>query len=176
MRAVSLIPVKAALVVMAATIPLAACSSGSGTSGPATASASGPATASTSGPASSPAAPATATQSGSALCANIAAVRTAVTQLTHVKLSKDTVTTMAAAAGNVVTALNNLSRQSNGQFSAQIGDLRSAVDTLQASVKALAAGHGSVTEAVSALRAVTEKSESLVTAASGSCPSPTPSG
>lgn len=149
-----------ALAVGVALLATACTSTGTSAAG----GASGSAAASSSAPAAS------GSQVGSALCADVAAVRASVVKLTQVKLSQVTASTLTADVGDVTTNLTNLSNTANGQWSTQTAALKSAAASLQSSLQGVNTGSGSVVKAVATLGEVLASAESLLTTAHSSCP------
>ena len=126
---------------------------------------------------SSTAAAASGSQASSAVCADVAAVHASVSKLTDVKLSTATVSVLTSDADNLAAKLTSLANVASGPLSTPVTVLKSDLTALQAKLKAVGGGTGSVTSAVSALGNVLEAGDNIVSAAAASCPSasPTPS-
>src|SRR5215471_6057042 len=108
---------------------LLAAACGSGSSSPAVGAPSSPAAASPS--ASAPSA---------AVCADVAALRTALDKLTHVQVQgQGAVEEIKTDLANVKTATTNLANQAGGQWHAQTSSLKSALTSLETAVKQVTA-------------------------------------
>ena len=153
-----------AAVVCGAALLTAAC--GSGSSGPAASAPSSPASASPS--VSAPSA---------AVCADVAALRTALDKLTHVQAGAGTgaVNEIKADLANIKTAATNLANLAGGQWHAQTSALKSALTRLEAAVKQVTANPSSaaVTSVVTALGQVSTATEQLFAAVGNRCSSGT---
>ena len=117
----------------------------------------------------------------SALCEDVAALRGSLQRLTSIKVSANTVTELKTGAQDVQSNLSSLSSAAGSQWSAQVGNLKSALTKLQTSVSTLATERNasSVSGVATAIAAVPIAGRQLLTAASARCPSasasPTPS-
>lgn len=142
----------------AAIAGIAAITCACGSSGPATGS-----TTTTSPPSSTAAA-------SSALCEDVAALRTSVANLTDISVSRGAASKLAADAKEVQAKLTSLAHAAGTQWSAQIGTLTSALSSLQTAITGLGSG-GSITSVVSALGKVRTASSDLLATAGTRCPS-----
>jgi hypothetical protein len=140
---------------------LAGCSSGSATSG---SSPSAAASATSSSAAASPA--------GSTLCADAAALRTALDQLRHVNVQPGAVSEITSDVSNVRTALATLVNNAHGRWQAQTSALSAALNTLGTAISSLRASPGvsTVSGAVSALGQVNTAGQNLLAAVNTDCP------
>jgi len=140
-----------------------ACGSGSSTAASAPSS-SAPASASAS---------ASASPASSALCADAAALRTALAKLTQVKAGKGAVNEIKADLAGVETAATSLASEAKGQFRAQTSSLKSALTSLGTAVQKLAASPSAsaVASVATALGQVTSAAEHLFAAVGKRCPS-----
>ena len=109
----------------------------------------------------------------SALCEDVAALRGSLQRLTDIKVSANTVTELKTGAQDVQSNLSSLSSAAGSQWSEQIGNLKSALTKLQASVSTLATERNasSLSGVVTAIAAVPNAGRQLLTAASARCPS-----
>jgi hypothetical protein len=109
----------------------------------------------------------------SALCEDVVALRGSLDRLTSIKVSANTVTELRTAVQDVQSNLSSLSSAAGSQWSEQIGNLKSALTKLQASVSTLATERNasSVSGVVTAIAAVPSAGRQLLTAASSRCPS-----
>jgi hypothetical protein len=141
---------------------LAGCGSGS------TSSSSSPSAA-----ASATSSSAAASPSGSALCANAAALRSSLDQLRHISVQAGAVSQITANLNNVKAALTTLVTSAHGQFQAQTSALSAALDTLKTAVSSLGASPGvsTVSGVVSALGKVNTAAQNLLAAVNTDCPS-----
>jgi hypothetical protein len=143
---------------------LAGCGSGSTSSSSSpSAAASAPATSSS----------AAASPSGSALCADAAALRSSLDQLRHVSVQPGAVSQITANLNNVKAALTTLVTNAHGRFQAQTSALSAALDTLKTAVSSLGASPGvsTVSGVVSALGQVNTAAQNLLAAVNTDCPS-----
>jgi hypothetical protein len=136
----------------------------------------------TSGSSPSAAAPATspsaaASPSGSALCADVAALRASLDQLRRVSVQPGAVTEITSDLNNVRAALTTLVNDAHGQWQAQTSALSAALNTLKTAVSSLGASPGvsTISGVVSALGQVATAGQSLLAAANKDCPSASPS-
>lgn len=147
----------------------AACGSGGSSPGsPASAGSPPPGTAAPS--ASSPA-------STSALCEEVDALRGSLQKLTSIRPSLGTVNELRTALQDVQSKLSSLGGAASTQWSAQIGNLNSALTKLQSAVSTLAAERNasSVSGVITATGSVAVAARQFLAAASSSCPSPSAS-
>jgi hypothetical protein len=156
---------KITAVALGAGLLTAACSSSSTTTPPPS---SPPATSA----AASPAATANA-----ALCADADALRTSLRNLTHISVGKDSADQIKSGIANVKKTLTGFTTQAKGEYQAQTGALKSALDKLQTAASSLKSNPGvsTVADTVSALTGVATAAGSLLTAVGAKCPSASPS-
>jgi hypothetical protein len=143
----------------------AGCGQGSSTS-----SASAPATSAASTPAASPAAT-------SVLCADAAALRTSLSNLTHLNVGAGTVSEIKTNLTDVQSNLATFINDAKGEYQAQTAALKSATDKLEVAVKSLTtkpsvSALGSVT---TALGDVNTAAQSLLAAVNTHCLAASPS-
>ena len=138
---------------------------GCGSSGTSSSAPSSPAAAPT---ASSPAAT-------PAVCQDVDALRTSLTNLTHITVGKGAVDELKADVSDVQAKLTALKDQVGTEWSAQISLLQSSLSTLHTAVTGLGNGSSSVANVVTALGGVTAATQSLLAAAATRCPSASPS-
>ena len=133
-----------------------------------------------SSPASSPSAaasatssPATAAPSGSALCADAAALRSSLDQLRHVSVQPGAVSQITTNLNAVKAALTTLVTNAHGQFQTQTSALSAALDTLTTAVSSLGSSPGvsTVSGVVSGLGQVNTAAQNLLAAVNTDCPS-----
>ena len=148
---------------LAAGLLLAACSSS--TSSPS----SNPSPSAT--PAATAAAAAPAPSPTSAVCQAAAGLRASVDTLTHVKIGKGTADEIKSDLANVETAFTTLTTALHGEFNAQTGAVRSALDTLKTAVSNLTAhpSTSTVKAVVTALGGVATAASSLLAALAPQC-------
>ena len=141
---------------------LAGCGSGS------TSSSSSPSAA-----ASATSSSAAASPSGSALCADAAALRSSLDQLRRVNVQAGAVSQITANLNDVKAALTKLVNDARGQFQTQTSALSAALDTLKTAVSSLGASPGvsTVSGVVSALGQVNTAAQNLLAAVNTDCPS-----
>ena len=141
---------------------LAGCGSGS------TSSSSSPSAA-----ASATSSYAAASPSGSALCADAAALRSSLDQLRRVNVQAGAVSQITANLNDVKAALTKLVNDARGQFQTQTSALSAALDTLKTAVSSLGASPGvsTVSGVVSALGQVNTAAQNLLAAVNTDCPS-----
>jgi len=121
---------------------------------------------------SPPAATLPAANPASPLCQDVAALRTSLKTLTHVKIGRGTVDEIKSDIADVQAKLSALVATAKGEWQAQTSALQSALDKLKTAVSDLKA-HPSVSMvsgAVSAVRGVSAAGGSLLTAAGSQCP------
>jgi hypothetical protein len=143
---------------------LAGCGSGSTSSSSSpSAAASAPATSSS----------AAASPSGSALCADAAALRSSLDQLRRVNVQPGAVSQITANVNDVKAALATLVTNAHGRFQSQTSALSAALDTLKTAVSSLGASPGvsTVSGVVSALGQVNTAAQNLLAAVNTDCPS-----
>lgn len=143
-----------------------------GSSGSSAGSASSPAPASsTSASSSAPATASSGTTANAEVCQDVAALRTSLSRLSQVTVSRGAASKLAADVKDVQAKVSTLVRNAGTRWSTQIGALTSALSTLQTAVTGLANG-GSLSSVVSALRGVRSAAQNLLAAAGAQCPSP----
>jgi hypothetical protein len=148
---------------------LALLTAGCGSSGSSSASATAPpATASTTASASAP---------DAVVCADAAALRTALSQLVHVNVGQGAASQIMTSLNNVRTALTAFISDAHGQYQPQTSALNSALSNLGTSVSNLASNPGASTVAgvVAALGRVGTAGQNLLSAVSAGCPTASPS-
>ena len=154
-------PLGLAAVACGVVLLMAAC--GSGGSSPAATAPSSPAVASPS--VSAPSA---------AVCADTAALRTALDKLTHVQAQgTGAVAEIKADLANVKAATTKLANQAGNQWQAQTSSLKSALTSLETAVKQVTANPSAtaVTSVVTAIGEVTTATQHLFAAVGNRCPS-----
>ena len=109
------------------------------------------------------------------ICQDVAALRTSLTNLTHVKVGSGASDALTANLKDVQAKLTTLGNDASGQYNAQISGLKTSLSALQKSVTGLSNGTSSVTNVVTALGGVKNSAQDLFTAAGQRCPSPSPS-
>ena len=116
---------------------------------------------------------ATAPAATSALCGDVVALRGSLQRLTSIKVGANTVTELRTAVQDVQSNLSSLSSAARSQWTEQIGNVKSALTKLQASVSTLATERNasSVSGVVTAIAAVTIAGRQVLTAAGAGCPS-----
>ncbi len=114
--------------------------------------------------------PSSTAAASSALCKDVAALRTSVANLTDISVSRGAASKLAADAKDVKAKLTSLAHAAGTQWSAQIGALTSALSSLQTAITGLGSG-GSITSVVSALGKVRTASSDLLATAGTRCPS-----
>jgi hypothetical protein len=121
--------------------------------------------------------PAAASPSSSVLCADVAALRTALDQLVHVNVQPGAATEITSDIQNVKAALTKLVNDAHGKWQAQTSALSAALDQLKTATQDLIANPiGSTVSAVAAaLGQVKRASQDLLAAAGTDCPSASPS-
>ena len=173
---------KVCAVALAAGLVTVACGSSSTSSGAASAPGSTTSAAPSSPAASTPAAstPAAFTPAASpasALCQDVAALRTSLDKLKHVTVGKGTVNEIKADLADVKAKLGAVKTELHGQWQAQVGALEDSLAKLQAAVNDLASNFSAstISGTVSALRGVAAAGSNLLAALSRQCPSASPS-
>jgi hypothetical protein len=116
---------------------------------------------------------AAAAPSGSALCADAAALRSSLDQLRRVNVQAGAVSQITASLNDVKAALTKLVNDARGQFQTQTSALSAALDTLKTAVSSLGASPGvsTVSGVVSALGQVNTAAQNLLAAVNTDCPS-----
>jgi hypothetical protein len=134
-------------------------------------SASSAASSSSSAPAAAASSPASA-----ALCADAAALRASVNKLVHVTVAPGMASEITADYNDVKASLTTFAADAHGQWQSQTSALKSALATLQAAVKDLAATPGTkaLTDVHAALAQVGTATRDLLAAVNPSCPSSSP--
>ena len=115
--------------------------------------------------------------SSSVLCADVAALRTSLDQLVHVKVQSGAANEITSDLQNVKAALTKLVNDARGQWQAQTSALSAALDQLKTAAQDLTASpSGSTVSAVAAaLGQVKRAAQDLLAAVSTDCPSASPS-
>ena len=131
----------------------------------------------TSSAAPSSSSPAAASPSSSVLCADIAALRASLNQLTHVTVQAGMADEIQSDLQNVKAALTKLVNDAHGRWQEQTSALSAALATLQTAVGSLRASPGvsSVSAVTAALGQVRKAAQDLLAAAGRECPSASPS-
>jgi hypothetical protein len=131
----------------------------------------------TSSAAPSSSSPAAASPSSSVLCADIAALRASLNQLTHVTVQAGMADEIKSDLQNVKAALTKLVSDAHGRWQEQTSALSAALATLQTAVGSLTASPGvsSVSAVTAALGQVRKAAQDLLAAAGTECPSASPS-
>jgi mannitol-1-phosphate/altronate dehydrogenase len=128
-----------------------------------------------SGGSSSPAAAATTFSASSALCADAAALRTAMGKLTKIQASagQGAVKEVRADLAEAKTAATNFANDAKGQWQPQTTSLKSALTSLQTEVQKLAANPttAGVSSVVTALGQAATAAQQLLAAVGKDCPS-----
>ena len=128
-----------------------------------------------SGGSSSPAAGSTTSSASSALCADAAALRTALSKLTKIQASagQGAVNEVKTDLAEVKTATTNFANDAKAQWQPQTSSLKSALASLQTEVQKLAANPttAGVSSVVTALGQVTTATQQLFAAVGNDCPS-----
>jgi phage-related minor tail protein len=122
----------------------------------------------------SPSASATTATADALICQDVDALRTSVTNLTHVKVGSGAATELSTDLKDVKAKLTTLAGDAGGQWSAQISGLKTALTALQNAVTGLSNGTSSIPNVVTTLSAVASAAQDLLTAAAARCPSPSP--
>ena len=137
---------------------LAGCASGSSSPGGASSAASSPAAAS---------------PSSSVVCADVAALRASLDQLTHVRVQSGAATEITSDIQSVKAALTKLVNDARGKWQQQTSALSAALDQLKTAAQDLTASpSGSTVSAVAAaLGQVRRAAQDLLAAAGTECPS-----
>ena len=123
---------------------------------------------------SSPAASPSVSAPSAAVCADTAALRTALDKLTHVQAQgTGAVAEIKADLANVKAATTKLANQAGNQWQAQTSSLKSALTSLETAVKQVTANPSAtaVTSVVTALGEVTTATQHLFAAVGNRCPS-----
>jgi hypothetical protein len=125
------------------------------------------------GAAPSSSSPAAASPSSSVLCADVAALRASLNQLTHVTVQPGMGNEITSDIQNVKTALTKLVNDAHGKWQAQTSALSSALDQLKTAAQNLTASPGAstVSAVASALGQVKSAAQDLLATAGRDCPS-----
>jgi len=124
---------------------------------------------------SSPAA--AASPSSSVLCADIAALRASLDQLTHVTVQSGMGNEITSDIQSVKAALTKLVNDARGKWQTQTSALSAALDQLKTAAQDLTASPGgsTVSAVAAALGQVKRAAQDLLTTAGTQCPSASPS-
>lgn len=129
------------------------------------------------GGSSSPAAGSTTFSASSALCADVAALRTSLDKLTKIQASagQGAVNEVKTDLAEAKTAATNFANDAKGQWQSQTSSLKSALTSLQTEVQKLAANPttAGMSSVVTALGQVTTAAQQLFAAVGKDCPSGT---
>jgi hypothetical protein len=157
----------AVVVALGAGLLVAACSSSSTTSGGAS---TPPTSAAASSPASSPSA-------NGALCADAAALRASLHNLTSISVGSGAASDIKTNLADVQSKLNTLTAHARGQWHTQTSALKASLDKLKTATSKLAASPSvsAVSDVVTAMGGVTASASNLLAAISTDCPSASPS-
>jgi hypothetical protein len=123
----------------------------------------------------SPAASSTTAAANALICQDVAALRTSLTNLTHVKVGSGATDALTADLKDVKAKLTTLAGDAGGQWNAQISGLTTSLSAMQKAVTGLGNGTSSLTSVVTTLGGVKNSAQDLFTAAAQRCPSPSPS-
>jgi hypothetical protein len=131
----------------------------------------------TSSAAPSSSSPAAASPSSSVLCADIAALRASLDQLTHVRVQSGAATEITSDIQSVKAALTKLVNDARGRWQEQTSALSAALDQLKTAAQDLTASPGgsTVSAVAAALGQVKRAAQDLLAAAGTQCPSASPS-
>jgi prophage DNA circulation protein len=140
-------------------------------------SSSGSSAASTPSPAASTPSPASSTTAtaNALICQDVDALRTSLTNLTHVKVGSGASAALSANLKDAKAKLDTLADDAGSQWNGQISGLKTALSALEKAVTGLGNGSSSVTNVVTTLGGVKNSAQDLLTAAGHRCPSPSPS-
>jgi hypothetical protein len=121
--------------------------------------------------------PAAASPSSSVLCADIAALRASLNQLTHVTVQAGAATEITSDLQSVKAALTKLVNDAHGRWQEQTSALSAALDQLKTAAQDLTASPGgsTVSAVAAALGQVRRAAQDLLAAAGTECPSASPS-
>ena len=128
----------------------------------------------TSSPAASPSSSsAAASPSSSILCADVAALRASLDQLTHVTVQSGMGAEITSDIQSVKAALTKLVNDAHGRWQTQTSALSAALDQLKTAAQDLAASPGgsTVSAVAAALGQVKRAAQDLLAAAGTECPS-----
>jgi hypothetical protein len=106
-----------------------------------------------------------------AVCADVAALRASVQQLTQVSIGASTASELKSGLSQVSSDLSKLAANAGNQLSPQVDALKSALSSAQTAVSNLTSGDGSITDVTSALGNVTTAASALFDKATSRCPS-----
>jgi hypothetical protein len=111
------------------------------------------------------------------VCQDVAALRTSLNTLTHVKIGKGTVDELKSDVAGVQAKLSALIATAKGEWQAQTSALQSALDKFKTALSDLKAhpSASTISGAVTALGGVSAAAGSLLTAAGPQCGSASPS-
>jgi prophage DNA circulation protein len=123
----------------------------------------------------SPAASSTTATANALICQDVDALRTSLTNLTHVKVGSGASAALTADLNDVKAKLDTLAGDAGSQWNGQISGLKTALSALQKAVTGLGNGTSSLTNVATALGGVKNSAQDLLTAAGQRCPSPSPS-
>ncbi|HET9967057.1 MAG TPA: hypothetical protein VFQ68_02405 [Streptosporangiaceae bacterium] len=131
----------------------------------------------TSSAAPSSSSPAAASPSSSVLCADVAALRASLDQLTHVTVQSGMGNEITSDIQSVKAALTKLVNDARGKWQTQTSALSAALDQLKTAAQDLAASPGgsTVSAVAAALGQVKRAAQDLLAAAGTECPSASPS-
>jgi len=118
-----------------------------------------------------------ASPSSSVLCADIAALRASLDQLTHVTVQSGMGNEITSDIQSVKAALTKLVNDARGKWQTQTSALSAALDQLKTAAQDLAASPGgsTVSAVAAALGQVKRAAQDLLAAAGTQCPSASPS-
>jgi hypothetical protein len=121
--------------------------------------------------------PAAASPSSSVLCADVAALRASLDQLTHVTVQSGMGAEITSDIQSVKAALTKLVNDARGKWQTQTSALSAALDQLKTAAQDLAASPGgsTVSAVAAALGQVKRAAQDLLAAAGTQCPSASPS-
>jgi hypothetical protein len=121
--------------------------------------------------------PAAASPSSSILCADVAALRASLDQLTHVTVQSGMGAEITSDIQSVKAALTKLVSDAHGRWQTQTSALSAALDQLKTAAQDLAASPGgsTVSAVAAALGQVKRAAQDLLAAAGTQCPSASPS-
>jgi hypothetical protein len=156
------------VVAVAAGLLSAACGSSTTSSGGGAPASPTHSSAAPTSPAASPASP---------VCQDVAALRTSLNTLTHVKIGKGTVGEIMSDVADVQAKLSALIATAKGEWQAQTSALQSALGKFKTALSDLKAhpGTSTISGAVTALGGVSAAAGSLLTAAGPQCGTASPS-
>src|SRR5690349_8912105 len=120
---------------------------------------------------------AAASPSSSVLCADVAALRASLDQLTHVTVQSGMGNEITSDIQSVKAALTNLVNDARGKWQTQTSALSAALDQLKTAAQDLTASPGgsTVSAVAAALGQVKRAAQDLLATAGTECPSASPS-